>query len=147
MGLERWTGLAPEKKFILSEESAQAELARLMAYYETDIDDAAPEQEAAIDQILRRILTALRQGKIELHEDAEKNLQIIQSCKSGEKLTFRELKGSDRVRLEKAGNDPIKRMHTLMGILSGYGSDAIGKLPSGDLRVTEALAGFFLVLA
>ena len=146
MSLEKWAGLAPEKKFVLSEESARAELAKLITYYETDLDDAAPEQEVAINQIMNRLLTAFRQGKIELKEDAEKGMSIIQHLKNGDTMTYRELKGSDKTKLETA-TDPTKRMHTLMGLLSGYGSDVIGKLPAGDLRVCEALSGFFLVLA
>ena len=106
-----------------------------------------PAQEPAINQIMSRLLTAFRAGKLELKEDAEKGLLIIQTLKKGDTMTFRELRGSDKTRLETAGNDPTKRMHVLMGLLCGYGPDIIGKLPSGDLRVTEALAGFFLVLA
>jgi len=145
--LEKWKDLTPEKKFVLSEESARAELSRLVTFYETDLDDVTPDQEIAIEQVLSRLLTAFRQGKIELNDDTEKGLSIIQHLKNGDTLTYRELKGSDKVKLESAGNDPTRRMHTLMGLLSGFGSDVIGKLPSGDLRVTEALAGFFLVLA
>jgi len=145
--LEKWKDLAPKKEFVLSEESARAELARLVSYYETDLDDATPDQETAINQIMQRLLTAFRQGKLELKEDAEKGLSVIHHIKNGDPLTYRELKGSDKTKLESAGNDPTRRMHTLMGVLSGFGADAIGKLPSGDLRVCEALAGFFLVLA
>jgi hypothetical protein len=147
MGLEQWKTLAPKKEYKLSEESAQTELGRLIAYYEVDLDDVTTEQETAVNQIMNRLLTAFRQGKLELKEDAEKGLQILQHLKNGDILTFRELKGSDRTKLEVAGTDATKRMHTLMGLLSGYGTDAIGKLPSGDLRVTEGLAGYFLVLA
>jgi len=145
--LENWADIIPEKKFVLSEESARIEFGRLTAYYETDLSDATPDQEIAINQILQRIFTAFRQGKIELNDNTEKGLSIIQHLKNGDTLTYRELKGYDKVKLESAGNDPTRRMHTLMGVLSGFGADAIGKLPSGDLRVTEALAGFFLVLA
>jgi len=145
--LEKWSDLIPEKKFVLSEESARAELLRFTKFYETDLDDVTPDQETAINQILQRLLTAFRQGKIETKEDAEKGMSIIQHLKNGDTLTYRELKGNDKVKLEYAGTDPTRRMHTLMGLLSGFGSDVIGKLPSGDLRVTEALAGFFLVLA
>jgi len=145
--LEKWSDLIPEKKFKLSEESARAELGKLTAFYETDLSDVTPDQETAINQIFQRLLIAFREGKIETNEDVEKGLSIIQHLKNGDTLTYRQLKGGDKVKLESAGNDPTRRMHTIMGILSGFGSDAIGKLPSGDLRVTEALAGFLLVLA
>jgi hypothetical protein len=151
MGIEQWKSLAPKKQNKISEESAREQLSRLMAYYETDLDDAAPEQEAAINQIMGRIMSAFMQGKIELSEDRESGeLSIIQHIKKKDgkdTITYRPLKGNDKVKLENAGNDPTARMHYLMGILSGYGQDAIGKLSAGDLRVTEALAGFFIVLA
>jgi hypothetical protein len=150
MGLEKWADLVPKKKFLLSEESALAALGKLTAYYETDLDDVSPDQEPAINQIFSRLVTAFRQGKIDLSEDAEKGLSIIQHIKTTngkDTLTYRELRGSDKTKLETAGSDPTRRMHTLCGLLCGLGVDVIQKLPSGDLRVTEALAGFFLVLA
>lgn len=149
MGIEQWKSLAPKKENKISEESAREQLAELMAAYETDLDNAAPEQEAAINQIMGRLLSAFMQGKLELSEDTESGLSIKQHItrKDGkDTITYRPLKGSDKVKLENAGNDPTARMHYLMGILSGYGQDAIGKLSAGDLRVTEALAGFFIVL-
>jgi len=149
VGIEQWKSLAPKKENKISEESAREQLAELMAAYETDLDNAAPEQEAAINQIMGRLLSAFMQGKLELSEDTESGLSIKQHItrKDGkDTITYRPLKGSDKVKLENAGNDPTARMHYLMGILSGYGQDAIGKLSAGDLRVTEALAGFFIVL-
>lgn len=150
MGIEQWKSLAPKKENRISEESAREQLRKLMAYYETDLDDTTSEQETAVNQIFSRLLSAFMQGKLELSEDTENGglfiKQHIKKKDGQEALTYRPLKGSDRVKLEQAGNDPTARMHCLMGILSGYGADAIGKLSAGDLRVTEALAGFFIVL-
>ena len=147
MSLDKWVDLAPKREFKISEESARAELAKLTAYYEVDFDEPTADQETAVNQIMNRLLIAFRAGKLELKDDTGKGLQIVQHLKNGDSLVYRELKGSDRTKLETAGTDPVRRMHTLMGLLCGYGSDAIGKLPAGDLRACEALAGFFLVLA
>jgi len=151
MGIEQWKNLAPKKENKISEENAREQISRLMAYYSTDLDDSTPEQETAINQILSRILSAFMQGKIELSEDKESGeLSIVQHIKKKEgkeTITFRALRGSDKTKLENAGTDPTARMHYLMGILSGYGHDVIGKLSIGDLHITEAVAGFFLVLA
>jgi len=150
VGIEQWKSLAPKKENKISEESTREQLAKLMAAYETDLDDAAPEQEAAINQIMGRLLSAFMQGKLELSEDTESGLSIKQHIKrkdGKDTITYRPLKGNNKVKLENAGNDPTARMHYLMDILSGYDQDAIGKLSAGDLRVTEALAGFFIVLA
>jgi hypothetical protein len=153
MGIEQWKTLAPKKENRISEESAKEQLSKLMAYYEVDLDDTTSEQELAINQIMSRILNAFMQGKIELQEnlkDETKGMSIVQHIKpkgDTETITYKELKGIHKTKLENAGTDPTRRMHYLMGILSGLGEDVIGKLSAGDLRVTEALAGFFLVLA
>jgi hypothetical protein len=147
MSLEKWAGLVPEKKFVLSEESARTELGKLCTYYATDFDDVTQDQAVAVNQIMSRLLTAFRTGKLELKDDEEKGLMVLQHLKNGETFTYRELRGNDKTRLEAAGTDPSKRMYLLMGLLSGYGADVIGKLPSCDLKICEGLAGFFLVLA
>jgi len=150
MSIEKWKNLAPKKENKISEESASEQLKKLLTYYETDFDDAAPELETAINQIMGRILSAFMQGKIELKDEPDGKLSIIQHIKKSENgadtLTYRALKGGDKVKIDQAGNDPTARMHCLMGLLSGYGADAIGKLSAGDLRVTEGLAGFFCAL-
>ena len=146
MGLEKWAGLAPEKKFILSEESAKAELGRLCTYYDVSLDDVPSESEAAINQIFSRLLSAFREGRLELADDPEKGLSVIQTLKKGDKLTYREIRGSDKAKLDTVGNEPTRRLYYLAGLLSGYGADVIGKLPSSDLKVIEGLSGFFLTL-
>jgi len=145
MGLEKWSGLKTEKDFVLSEESALAELKRLCAYYDVDINETAPEQSIAVDHILSRLLNAFRAGKLELKE-GDNGLSIIQSLKGGNDIVYREICAADRTKLGAAGDDAVKKMHYLCGILSGLGTDAIGKMTAGDARVAEALAGFIPVL-
>jgi hypothetical protein len=142
--MEKWRDLVPEKKHIISEESAREQLGEFCSYYEIDFDDIAPEQSDNADRMMAKLLDYFMQGKIELKDSEEKGLCVIQHLKKGDTLTFRELKGSDRTRLQSAGDDATKRMHALAGILCGYGIDSIGKLPAGDLRVTETLAAFLL---
>jgi hypothetical protein len=153
MGIEQWKTLVPKKENKISEETAREQLGKLMAYYEVELDEATPDQEAAINQIMSRIQNAFMQGKIELLENAKDDtngLSIVQHIKprgAVETITYKELKGIHKTKLENAGTDPTRRMHYLMGILSGLGEDVIGKLSAGDLRVCEAISGFFLVLA
>jgi len=145
MELEQWSSLTAKQEFKISEESALAELKRLCDYYDVDIDETTQEQSQAVNQILSRLRKSFRAGKLELKED-DNGLSVVQHLKNNDTLAYRELKGADKAKLSAAGDDPVKRMHYLMGLLCGYGLDAIGKLSAADLRVVEALSGFFLVL-
>jgi hypothetical protein len=151
MGIEKWQSLAVKPEEKISEESARAELGRLMAHYEIDMENIAEDAEPAINQVMNRVLSAFMAGKIELSEDKETGepsiIQHITKRQGKETITFRALRGGDKPKLDSAGNDPVKRMHKLMGILSGLGDDIITKLSIPDLRITEALAGFFIILA
>jgi len=77
--LDNWKALAPEKTYKLSEESGRGEISRLMKFYETDLDTLPPDIEGAVDQVLSRLLSAIREGKIELTENEKSgDLEIIQ---------------------------------------------------------------------
>jgi hypothetical protein len=144
--LEKWSFLTTEKKeFRISEESAQKELKRLIDYYDVDINETTSEQSAAVDQILSRLQKAIQAGKLELQE-SEKGLSLILHTKNDNELTFREICGADKAKLSAVGDDPIKRLHYLAGLLCGLGTDVIGKLQVTDLRIVEAISGFFCVL-
>jgi len=145
--LDDWKALAPEIKYKLSEESGKEEIKKLLKYYETDFNTLPPEVESAIDIILSRLVSAIRQGKIELVENGNTGeLEILQHLKNGDSLKFRALQGKDKTRLENA-TDVNKKMYLLAGILCGNGEDIITKLPAADLRVTEAAMTFLLTLA
>jgi hypothetical protein len=145
--LDNWIGLAPEKTYKLSEESGREEISRLFKFYETDLSTLPPEVEGAADQVLSRLLSAIREGKIELADnDKTGDLEIIQHLKNGDTLKYRSLQGKDKTRLENAA-DPIRKMYLLAGILCGLGEDVITKLPAPDLRVAEAVSTFLLIMA
>jgi len=145
--LDNWKGLAPEKNFKLSEESGREEISRLFKFYESDLTTLPPEVEGGADQVLSRLLSAIREGKIELADnDKTGDLEIIQHLKNGDALKFRALQGKDKTRLENAA-DPVRQMHLLAGILCGLGEDVITKLPIPDLRATEAAMSFLLIMA
>ena len=150
MGIEQWKSLAKKPENKISEESARAELGRLMEHYEIDMENIAEDAEPAINQVMSRVLSAFMQGKIELSIDKETGepsiIQHITKKEGRDTITFRPLRGGDKPKLDSAGADPTKRMHALMGVLSGLGTDIITKLNIGDLRITEAISGFFIIL-
>ena len=146
MGLEKFASLVPERKYLLSEESAKLELGKLMTFYDIDLSEVSVEQEAAVGQILQRLLSAFRAGKLELKDDPEKGLSIIQAIRNGDTLTYRQIRGSDKSKLGTAGDDPTRRLHYLGGILSSEGIDVIERLQAADLKISEAVSAFFIVL-
>jgi hypothetical protein len=148
MGLEQWADLTTQKKENkISEESARAELKRLCSHYDVDMSEIVSEQEIVVDKILLRLLNAFQSGQIELKQDNTLGFCIVQNCIGDKDLTFRELKGSDKLKLDTFGENPNQRLHQLAGLLCGCGADIIGKLAITDLKITEAISGFFCVLA
>jgi len=144
--LDNWKDIAPEIAYKISEESAKAELGKILKYYEADLETQPADIEGAINQIFVRLVSAIRQGKIELKEnDKTGDLEIIQHLKNGDALKFRALQGRDKTRLDAV--DPQRKIYQLAGILCGLGEDAIMKLSSMDLRITESIASFLLIMA
>jgi len=146
MKLDEIRALVKEKSYKISEDSAKAELQKLFDYYECDFDLIPQGAEEAVEQIANQLISAIRQGKLEIDDkNTDKGLTVIQHLKNGETLTYRELKGNDKTKLSD-NLDSQKRLYTLAGILCGLGIDCVLKLPSTDLKVVDALSGFFIVL-
>ena len=142
----KWAVLKPsEQKFKLSEESALGEMQRLCDYYDVNITALPEEQIVAVDQVLAKLLTAFKTGRLELKED-DKGLSVIQNLRNGETLTYRELAGKDKARLNLNPDNLLKAVHTLMGLLCGLGEDVTGKLSGPDLKAMEGLGQYFLAL-
>ena len=108
----------------------------------SEVDES---QALAVDKILSRLLRAIRAGKLEL-KTGDKGLSLVQHLKDDKELTYREMCAADKAKVYAINDDPIKRMHFLLGLLSGLGTDVIGKLKGADMRIGEAVAGFFLAL-
>jgi hypothetical protein len=134
-----------KKEYKLSEESAKTELQKLIDHYECDFELIPQGAEEAVEQIFNQLLSAIRQGKLEIDDkDADKGLTVIQHLKNGDSLTYRELRGGDKAKLSD-NLDSQKRLYTLAGILCGLGIDCVLKLPAVDLKVVDAISGFFIV--
>jgi plasmid stabilization system protein ParE len=133
-----------EEKYTLSQETAQAELKKMFDYYEIDIDGIeTPELKKAIQAGYDRLIKAVRLGRLEVK--AENGIQVIQTLKSGDKITYREIDGVAKT--EMAGKDEkdyYGKSYALMGSLSGLGETAIKKLRGVDLSLCEVLGLIFL---
>lgn len=143
--MSKWDDISAAVDYKLSEESARAELKKLCLYYEVDLSETIDGNEAAVDAVFSRLVKGFRSSRLEILED-DKGLTVVQTLRNKETLSFGAFKGDLKPKLDAiAGDAPYKRMHTLAGMLCGLGFDAIGKLSPPDLRLTEAVASFFLM--
>lgn len=136
-----------EKKYQLSIESAKAELNKMMEYYEIDIDEIEDGNlKNAIQQGYDRAIKSIRHGRLHVKiENGE--IKIIQKCKSGTELTYREIDGEAKTQMDGYPADAIyKRAYALLGSLSGVGESVIKKMKGVDLSLAEVLGLLFLAV-
>lgn len=129
----------------ISEESARAQLDELYTYYEINFDDMPDSLKDALKATDRKLVKAVRLGRIEIGSDGNGTIQVIQILRNGETLTYREIDGKAKVAMGgKDENDSYGKAYALMGSLSGVGEAGIQQLKSHDLSVVECLGTVFL---
>lgn len=134
-----------EELFVISKETAEKELSKLMDYYEISLDTIEDEEVKRMIQAgYDRLVKAVRLGRLQIK--IENGLQVIQKLRStGTEIVYREIDGEAKAAMD--GHDPKaynKRAHALMGSLSGLGEAAIKKLKGVDLSLCEVLGLIFL---
>jgi hypothetical protein len=140
----KWSRAEDESKYKLSEESAEAAVRELLDFYEIDTARDNPDAERVIDSYIDAIAKAFRRGEFENKRDDNLGFCVIQHLKTGDKLTYREMGGKDRIAMEGFDNSRVySRAYALLGKLCGYGDDAIKKLKGQDWKNAEALAVLF----
>ena len=144
--MSKWARKEDSNNFKISEESAERMVRELLDHYEIDTARSNPEQEKVLDNNLDDLLKAYRRGDLENAKD-DNGLSIVQHLKNGDKLTYREMGGKDRIVMEGFDNSmPYSRMYALLGKLCGYGENVIMKLKGNDWKVAEALAVVFFMV-
>ncbi len=129
----------------ISEEAAHEQVDMLYAYYEIDVDDLPDAQKQATEAAGRKLLKAVRIGRLEIDMDDSDVIRIKQNIRNGEPLTYREIDGKAKVAMSrKDDGDAYGRAYALMGSLCGLGETAIVSLKSHDLAVVECLGMVFL---
>ena len=133
----------PEYK--LSEESARHQLDQLYEYYEIDFDDSPKEIATALRATDRKLVKAVRHGRVEIALDDKGIILVTQNIRNGEPLVYREIDGQAKVAMgSKDDGDAYGKAYALMGSLCGLGETAITQLKSHDLSVVECLGTVFL---
>ena len=133
----------PEYK--ISEEAARVQLDELYDYYEIDIVGLPKAQKQATEAAGRKLLKAIRIGRVEINLDEDSVIRVKQNIRNGEPLIYREIDGKAKVAMSgKDEGDAYGRAYALMGSLCGLGETAIISLKSHDLSVVECLGMVFL---
>lgn len=129
----------------ISEEAAREQLDALYGYYEIDFNDMPKALGEALKATDRKLVKAVRLGRIEVGTDDKGVIQVTQTTRNGEKLTYREIDGNAKIAMGgKDENDAYGKAYALMGSLSGVGEAGIQQLKSHDLSVVECLGTVFL---
>jgi hypothetical protein len=142
----RWAPKIDESKFVISEESAEAAVRELLDFYEVDPTRSNQKDEDALDETIDDLAKAYRRGAFENKRDDNLGFCVIHHLKSGNKLTYRELGGKDRIVLEGFdGTKTITKTYALLGKLCGYGEDVIAKLKGQEWKDARNLAVVFMM--
>jgi len=131
-------------------EQAQEQIDLLLGFYEIYPDDIdSKEQKSAVKTTINRIKRAIINGRIEV-SDGEEGLRVNQHTTHTENkttFTYGEITGAHRRQLDKVGTDDgIKRMHTILSLLSKFPINEFSKLKGPDASISESLAALFLLV-
>lgn len=137
----------PAKEYKLSEESAQAEVMKIVEHYELDVDAQPDALRPSLESALIKIRTSFREGVLEISD--EKAFKITQRLKAapGEvaELVYVDFSGKNKRELDGfKDNETYKRLHSFLGSITGLGAQAIASLKAVDLSIAEAIALVFL---
>ena len=129
----------------ISEEAAIEQIDVLFDYYEIDIAGLPKAQKQATEAARRKLIKAIRIGRVEVGLDADGIIAVKQNIRNGEPLIYREIDGKAKVAMSgKDDGDAYGRAYAMMGSLCGLGETAIISLKSHDLSVVECLGMVFL---
>ena len=128
----------------LSEEVARDQFDIFLDYYDIDIDGHKEDTRAMLMMSVRKIVRAIRRGKLEISLDQEGDVVVQQNLKQ-DKITYAVISGRHKVAMKaKSDTDNYGKLYALMGSLSGLGEKAITDLRGADLGVVECLGAFYL---
>jgi hypothetical protein len=134
-------------KYKLSKETAQAELQKMLDYYEIDIDEIEDKElKKAIKAGYDRLIKAVRLERLQVI--TEDGIKIIQKLKSnGSTVEYREIDGKSKMAMAgKDEKDYYGKSYALMGSLSGLGENVISNMKGVDLSLVETLGMIFLAV-
>jgi hypothetical protein len=137
----KWYETKKKSDYKLSEESGQAAVMELVNFYGIEFEDTDGKADDGMDMLCNYY----RMGLLENKQDDTLGFCVIQHLASGQDLTYREMKGADR--LVHARYDVKtqfdEKANAILGKLCGLGEDVIMKLMRDDRRAAVVLSTIF----
>jgi len=151
-----------EAQYPISEDSAIAQIAEILAYYDfklETLDDTrvnkktGQTERASAQETFEKLIPYYREGRLSNDKAADGSLLIVQTLKEPKgtvaAIQYKEFTGDSRIASDGKGADfSLTMAYAMMGSLSGFGELGMRNLRRGDLRAMEALAlTFFVVMS
>lgn len=135
-----------EKKRVISEENAVAQVIKFCEKYDLDVEPEEGEINEALDSFLSAITEYVSLGYLSF--DLEK-MEITQKLQDPPadvaELVYQKIGGRQKRAMDGFGSDEhYAKVYALMGSACGMDGNAIQKLSGVDIKVVEALGLAFL---
>ncbi len=130
-------------EYKISEEVAENSYDEMVEYYVFDIDDLPQDQKNLALLCRKKIIKAIRKGKIEIIIDDE--ILIRQHLKNGNPIEYKEITGKAKIQSDK--KDGIYgKIHNILGSVSGLGPAFFSKLKGADMSLSECIGNTLLMV-
>ena len=132
----------PEDKFIVSVEVAEDQIVGWLDFYQIYPEEIPVENERVLaEATIDKLVIFIRQGMVEFRDDGT-CMQILQS---GTKVDYKRLEGSAKTQNRERKNEAqdslmTRRQYSIMGSLSGLGTNAIAKFHPLDMSIAECIS-------
>jgi hypothetical protein len=137
-----WYNAKKEPEYKISEEMGRAAVLEFVSFYDVEFGDKPDKN---FDGLMDDLVKYYRMGLLENRKDDNLGFCVVQHLKSGQDLTYREMKGSDRLVADRfdVKTEVNEKVNAILGKLSGLGDDAIMKLMRDDRRAALLVATIF----
>lgn len=143
--MSKYALVKAEDAYILSTESATAQLMDLLSYY--DINLGLVEDEMARKQLERQldqIVDYIRRGKVEVRRTKDEKIEVVHHTEKKSELVYAEVNAAAKQAMDR---HPVEarygRLYAFMGALSGVGHEGIVLLGAKDLAIVDLLGSVF----
>lgn len=127
--------------YVLSEESAKEQLNILLDFYDVDLESL--DEEGKLKKLIeRKLIRAIRQGKVEIENDTE-GFVVKQNICNGTQFVYREISGMAKVQMDRFTKQH-ERLYALLGFLSKKPIEKVQQITGQDLAIAEYLGLIFL---
>jgi hypothetical protein len=137
-----WYNNEKKKDYKIPVEAGREAVMELIGFYEIEFED---REDKGFDKVMDQLAGYYRLGVLENKRDETLGFCVVQHLAKGSTLTYREMKGKDRLVHGKydAKTQTDEKVNALLGKLSGIGEDAIASLMGNDRRAAVLLAALF----